>query len=361
MTIDRPLRWAIIGAGGMGRWHVNALLKRTDIQVVAACDVNPQALDALPEGVARFADWRPLVETVELDGASVILPHHLYPEVVCALLHRGVHVLKEKAFARSLEDAVTMCRAAKETGRQLVVAGQHKFKASFVATQEHLGELGDIFLTRASILYRSRAIVDEGRWGWRGTRRLSGGVAIVDSGWHILELVTLLRGVPDRVIASTGQMRVSAGEYDVDEQGALILEYPDGGIGVVLASFVTTPSEVRVTLHGKRATLDADLQAERVTLVRGAESQGVPLGEVTDPAVRMYDLFLESIATGQPSPGAWSQAVQVQRVIEAAYLSAARGSVPVALAEVPAALTPYPSPRGTRSGTAARGEGPEHL
>ena len=335
---SKPLRWAIIGAGGMGRWHVNALLKRDDVQVVAACDVNSQALESLPEGVARFTDWTKLVESTDLDGASVILPHHLYPEVVGTLLHRGVHVLKEKPFARSLDDAVKMCRAAETTGRQLVVAGQHKFKSSFVTAREHLGDLGDIFLTRANILYFAGVIAVEGKWGWRGTRSLSGGVAIVDSGWHILEMLTLVRGLPSRVAARTARMRVSPGEYDVDEVAALTLEYPDGGLAVVLASYITTPGETRLVLYGKRASLDVDLDHERVTLYQGDSSRELLAGAELDPSVHMYDLFLDSIRTGKPSPGDWREAVHVQRVIEAAYVSASRDGVAVGLDEVPASI-----------------------
>ena len=331
---DARVRWAIIGAGGMGRWHVDALLKRKDVELVAACDINSAALEDLPPTVVRYADWKSLVEEMVLDAASVILPHNLYPEVVSALLRRGVHVLKEKPFARNLDDACVMCQAALESGKQLVIAGQHKFKASFITAREHLAELGPIFLTRASILYYADAIAAEGKWSWRGTRSISGGVAILDSGWHILEMLTLVRGLPSRVIASNGQMRVSPGEYNVDEQASLILEYPDGGVAVVLASFITVPGEIRMVLYGQKASLDVDLEQERVTLYRNDSSQPLMTGSELDPAVHMYDLFLDSMRTGKPSPGDWREAIEVQRIIEAAYRSVARGSSPVALAEV---------------------------
>jgi predicted dehydrogenase len=322
----------------MGRWHVTALQKRDDVRLVAACDVNPAALESLPAEVARYTDWRALVEECELDGASVILPHALYPEVVGALLRRGVHVLKEKPFARNLDDALAMSRLALSTGKQLVIAGQHKFRASFEVAQERLPDLGPIFLTRANILYRIDSIMLEGKWAWRGNRSISGGVAIVDSGWHILEALTLLRGLPSRVIASTGQMRISAGDYDVDEQAALILEYADGGMAVVLASFVTSPGEIRLVLYGKDGSLDVDLQNERVALYRGSVREDLPLPAELDPGTRMYDQLVGSIAAGKTCPGGWREAIHVQRIVEAAYQSAARGGAAVALEEVPASV-----------------------
>ncbi len=342
--VGRPLRWAVIGAGGMGRWHVKTLLERNDVSLVAACDVVLGALEGLPAQVNRFADWRDLLENAELDAASVILPHGLYPEVVGACLEQGIHVFKEKPFARNLADALAMSRAARASGRQLIVAGQHKFTPCFEAARAHLPELGEVFLTRANILYRIDSIMLQGKWSWRGTRSVSGGVALLDSGWHILELVTLLRGLPSKVTASTGQMRVSAGEYDVDEQAALILEYPDGGIAVVLASFVTSPGEIRLVLYGKRASMDVDVQHGKLTyydggVEGGGEGKDLPLPAdpgVKDSFSRMYDHVLGSIETGMRCPGSWEEAVYVQRIVEAGYLSVAEGGRPVGLEEVPA-------------------------
>jgi hypothetical protein len=52
----------------------------------------------------------------------------------------------------------------------------------------------------------------------------------------------------------------------------------------------------------------------------------------------MYDRFIESCRTGVPSLGHWSEAIHVQRIVEAGYLSVARGGAPVALAELPTAM-----------------------
>ena len=55
----------------------------------------------------------------------------------------------------------------------------------------------------------------------------------------------------------------------------------------------------------------------------------------TDPMTAMYDRFIESCQTGAPAPGHWSEAIHLQRIVEAGYLSVARGGAPVALAELP--------------------------
>lgn len=333
----RPWRWAVIGCGGMGARHVEVLRDAPGIEIVAGCDSNPASLSGLPPSAKPYADWRLLLEGTELDAASVILPNDLYPEVVGALLASGVHVLKEKPMARNLAEAVAMGRAAEEAGRLLVVGGQHKFTDAFSAAQAAMGELGGVFLTRASMLYRVESIVD-GRWGWRAHKSVSGGVALLDAGWHILELVLLLRGLPRQVTAVGGGMRVSAGDFDVDEQVAAILAYDDGGLVSVESSFVTAPGEIRIVAYGRQASVELDVSAGWARRHHGGQSELLATNAGQSQLVRMYQDFVTAMSGGPRMLGDWRAALDVQRVVEAGYLSMARRGRPVELAEVAAPL-----------------------
>jgi predicted dehydrogenase len=133
-------------------------------------------------------------------------------------------------------------------------------------------------------------------------------------------------------------MRVSPGDFDVDEQAALILDYPDGGIAVVVASFVTTPEEIRIVLYGTRASLDLDLRADQASLVTDDSITPLANASAIDPMTAMYDRFIESCASGVPALGHWSETIQLQRIVEAGYLSVDRGGAPVALDELPTSV-----------------------
>ncbi len=111
-----------------------------------------------------------------------------------------------------------------------------------------------------------------------------------------------------------------------------------GGIATVVASFVTTPDDIRNTLYGTRATLDVDLQADRVSLVTDGVSADLTRDAGRDPMLVMYDQFIESCATGVLSAGNWAAAIHVQHIVEAGYRSIGRGGQPVNLDELPAAL-----------------------
>lgn len=328
-----PWRWAVIGCGGMGAHHVKVLEAMPNVELVAGCDTDPSALARLPAGAKPFQDWRQLIEGVDIDAASVILPNDLYPQVVGALLQHGVHVLKEKPMARNLAEAAAMGREAEAAGRLLVVGGQHKFSSAFGAARSAIPELGPIFFVRASMLYRVASIV-RGGWGWRGTRSRSGGVALLDAGWHILELLHLIRGLPQRVMAISGGMRVSSGEFDVDELVAVVFEYPDGGLGTVQSSFVTAPGEIRFVAYGQRDSIECNLGEGWARRYRDGEAHALPGPAVADPFQEMYRQFVEAMDQGTSMPGDWRQAIAVQQIVEAGHLSMSQGGRFVELSEL---------------------------
>lgn len=320
------LRFVIVGPGGMGQAHLKALASIPGVQLVGACDVNPEALQPLArQGLPTFSRWDDLYDGAEADCAIVNLPHYLYPEAVIGALERGLHVLKEKPFGRTRADAERMAAAARASGRVLMIGGQTKFLPAFQKARELVdaGALGEIFLARATIIYYWREAVAN-NWSWRGEREKSGGVAVVDSGWHPLDLLQWFRGTPSVVYAALGHMKAAPGsEYDVDDKAVVTLEYPDGGLGVVTVCFVTHPNENRLSLHGTRASLDVQGTCAQL-LPREGHPESFAFAE-TDPIAAQLTEFIAAVRSGRRPLSDPEHGLQVQRTIEAAYISAERG------------------------------------
>lgn len=320
----QKLRFAIIGAGGMGAGHVSTVQGHPRGEVAVACDVNQDVLAALAaQGVAPTTAWQEALDPDRVDAAIITLPHDQYPEVVNTALARGIHVLKEKPFARDLDDARAMLAAAEKSTATLMVAGQGKYSAGYQHAKAvaDSGVLGNVFLARGVITYRWGGATGN-NWRWRGIRAQSGGVAVIDSGWHILDLITWFRGVPETVYCSLGQGNAFPGEYDVDDRAVLTLEYADGGLASVICCFICLPNARQMFLHGTEASLE--ITAETVRLHRGDQTDSVvtsfaPEGNLLRPQL---DHFLDLVdAGGDPAAGA-REAYDVQRIIDAAYRSA---------------------------------------
>ena len=321
------LRTALVGIGGRGRTLTNAFAGHPEVEIVAVCDVNADACNDVASefDAASYDDFSRLFAEEQCDLAMICLPHHLYPDAVCAALESGAHVLKEKPFARDLADAEIMCAVAKKTGRILMIGGQNKFAQGFqrMKSVQASGELGDVFMITGRITYRwTNALHD--KWSWRGNRSLSGGVAIIDSGWHPLDLMHWYKGLPKRIHAATGHMKAAPGTtYDVDDKAVINLEYTDGAVGSLVVCFVTLPAETRITLHGTKGSIDA--QRTTVRYYEDGELRDEVQGGDADPTTAMVQHFVECVRSGtEPTSGA-EESLEVQRMVEAAYASAESG------------------------------------
>jgi len=318
------LRVAVIGAGGMGSGHVRTITDHPRAALVLACDVNEAALAPLAaQGVATCTDWQDALPEGQVDAVVITLPHHAYPEVVNTALARGIHVLKEKPFARDLDGARLMREAAEQSSAILMVAGQGKYSAGYQRAKQIVdsGVLGTVFLSRAIITYRWGGAIHHS-WSWRGKRELSGGTAVIDSGWHILDLLTWFRGMPETVYCTVGQGNAFPGDYDVDDRALLTLEYADGSIAGVVCCFICLPNARQVFLHGTEASLDITDTCVRLHKGDQADTEVIQLAPEPNLLRPQFDHFLHLIDThASPIAGA-QEAYDIQRIIDAAYRSA---------------------------------------
>lgn len=320
-----PLRVSIIGAGGMGAGHCSVVTAHPRTQLVIACDTNPAALEPhAAAGVRTTTDWHEALDPAVVDATVIILPHHLYPEVVNTALARGIHVLKEKPFARDLDDARLMADAARSSNAIFMVAGQGKYSLGYQRAKQIVdtGCLGNVFLSRAIITYRWGGAINND-WRWRGTRALSGGTAVIDSGWHIIDLLTWLKSaLPETVYCTTGKGNAFPGDYDVDDRALLTFEYADGSIAGVVASFICLPSSRQVFLHGTEASLDITDGCVKLHRGNDIDAEVITFGAQPNLLAPQFAHFLHLIDTqADPVAGAL-EAYDVQRIIDAAYRSA---------------------------------------
>ncbi len=330
------MRFGIIGVGGIGGRHLNTIERHPDTEATVVCDVDEAALEQYESTRDTTTQWEDVLGRDDVDAIVAALPHHLYPEVVGAALEADIHVLKEKPFARNLDDARQMVNAASHSGARLMVCGQSKYQPGFQRAYRIMqsGVLGAIFMIRGVITYRwSKAF--QNNWSWRGKEELSGGVAIVDSGWHMLDIMTWYLGLPERVYATTGSQRALPGEYDIDDRAVITMDYEGGAVGNAICSFICMPSERSVTVHGSEGSLEVTAEQTRLHLGSQADAEVVNFKSPEDHLRPQLDSFVRMVQSEGERMRGVSHALRVQTVIEAAYRSADRGQ-PVAISDITA-------------------------
>lgn len=145
---DQRLGVLQIGAGGAGMAHLRVVGNHPRCRLIAVADVSAQARDAAGAefAVPTYADYRELLDrhAGEAHIAVVVVPHHLYPDVIDALVATDLHILKEKPFARSLDDARRMAARLRDHGRVYLTSGQRLLDPAYRRALDLVrkGELG---------------------------------------------------------------------------------------------------------------------------------------------------------------------------------------------------------------------------
>ncbi len=250
----RRYRAGIVGCGGMGKAHLDVLATHAGFELVAACDVNPQALAAVPSGVKTYSDAAALFAENRLDVVSLILPNYLYlPTVKLAAAH-GAHVLCEKPLGKDLADCRAISAELRGAGLKGWVSAQRKYFNHFLQARAHVERLQPRQIAAAFTYWWGAAF---GEIRWRGNRAQSGGVAVIDSGWHALDLLDWFVGGPTAAQASLGYL---AAYPEIDDRATIRLDYPEQLQANLFVSYTWPQSRFDFTFVNGRHAVGLDLQ-----------------------------------------------------------------------------------------------------
>ena len=113
MTAITRLPIAVIGAGLVGRTHIDRVLREPGLQLVGIADPAPAAQQvAEAAGVRWFAEFDAMLDAVRPRAAVVASPNATHAAIAIHCLERGVAVLVEKPVADTVEDAHRIVAAA---------------------------------------------------------------------------------------------------------------------------------------------------------------------------------------------------------------------------------------------------------
>ena len=132
----RNLKTAVVGVGSLGRHHARnyaEIAQAGATRFVGVCDSDEENARAIAakNNCDYFTDWRKLLDRV--DAVSIVTPPETHCEIACAFLEKGVHVLVEKPFAKTLDEADIMIAAAEKSGAKLMVGHLERFNPAMVA------------------------------------------------------------------------------------------------------------------------------------------------------------------------------------------------------------------------------------
>ena len=151
----KKLRIGIIGCGWIADSHMKAYLNQPDVEIVAGADLIPGKAAKFfekhgVEGVkTEYASHKEMLddESLALDAVSICTYNRQHAEPAIYALKKGVNVLLEKPFTVTLDEAVEVMKAEKESGKVLSIGFQPRLDANMQMIKKicQSGELGEIY------------------------------------------------------------------------------------------------------------------------------------------------------------------------------------------------------------------------
>jgi oxidoreductase len=346
-----PVRTAVVGLGWAGRtiW-LPCLTGDPRFTVVAAVDPDERvrAETPLPADCARL-DRPDGLSADAVDLAVVAVPNHLHAAVAAPLLARGISVFLEKPVCLSLAEAAQLRDAERAGGATLLAGSAARHRADVGELARLLPSLGPVRHLELSWI-RARGIPTGD--GWFTDRRRAGGGALVDLGWHLLDVGFGLLGGPGvrRVLGSVSAdfltrgvglaaWRADApqreGGADVEDSARVMLT-TDDGVSILIRTGWASHQELdrtRITVEARDGTARLEgtfgfspnrLPHSTLTVLREGVREQLPVPE--DPIGAEYGRQTATLPAALADPRSRGRAVaeaeRTLRVIERVYRTA---------------------------------------
>jgi predicted dehydrogenase len=267
----QKIRLGLVGLGIMGRRYYAMLRALAGVEVTALCVRHLDTIDDLPG--AKFADYRMLFASGQIDAVIIATPHYSHPQVAIEALRHGIHVLVDKPLAVHVADGRRMLAAHRDKALRFGVMFQERSRPLYVTIKAMIqgGALGDIRRVHWIVTdwFRSQAYYQSS--SWRATWKGEGGGLLINQCPHNLDLLQWFVGLPGRVTAHLG-----LGKYhpiEVEDEVNAFLEYPNGATGVFSASTGEAPGTNRLEIAGEKGKLV--LEQGKLTLFENAMETSV--------------------------------------------------------------------------------------
>jgi scyllo-inositol 2-dehydrogenase (NADP+) len=211
----------------------------------------------------------------ELMGPSDLVviasPNQTHFALAKAALENGKHVVVDKPFTVTVEEADELIRIASERERLLSVFQNRRWDGDFLTVEKILPELGEVLLFEAN-WDRFRPAIKQ---GWREQPGPGAGV-FNDLGPHLIDQALRLFGTPDAVQADIAAQREGA---EVDDYFEVTLHYGPMRACLRSSSLIAAPRP-RFAVHGTRGSfVKHSLDPQEAQLKAGLRPRDQGFGE----------------------------------------------------------------------------------
>ena len=255
--MPKPIKFAIIGLGNIGRKHLFALNSIPAASIVAVCDTDTskqQSVCKYCKDIAVYSDYKHLLKESDDEIVCIAIPHGLHSQMAIDCMQAGKHVIVEKPMALNSDDCDKMNKVSKETGKKLIIVKQNRFNNPIRVVTHALEEkrLGKIFMVQCNVFWnRNEEYYSES--DWRGFKKLEGG-ALYTQVSHFIDLLIWWFG---DVSEAKTMIDTLHHQIEIEDVGVSALRFESGIIGSLAwtTNVYNKNFEGSITIIGEKGTI----------------------------------------------------------------------------------------------------------
>lgn len=339
------MKFGIVGTGMIAEFHARAITEIPGSSIAACLDTVPERAQAFAakHGCRAYDNLSAFLLDPDMEIVNVCSPSGAHLDSAVPAAESGRHVIVEKPLEISVDRCLRIVDACERAG--VVLSGI--FPSRFFEAARELkaavdaGRFGRLSMGSAYVKWWREQAYYSGS-GWKGTRALDGGGALMNQSIHAVDLILWYMGPVRRVSAFSGAIGHSG--LEIEDNAAAILEFENGALGAIQGSTSTWPGfPKRIEVMG--TTGSAVLEEENLTFWKfardtpadeairtrlgSASSSG---GGASDPSaighhghrLQIEDVLRAIKENGRPLVDG-REATRAVALIEAVYTSAASG------------------------------------
>ena len=335
----KKVRWGVLGAGGIAdRRTLPGMMLAENAELIAVMEINEELAEKLRakyNAKRAYTSDEALLDDPEIDAVYIASPVVLHARQARLAADRGKHILLEKPLAMTAAEAQEVVDYCRDKGVLLAAGFMMRYGAYVQAMKQAIdaGKIGQLVSCNAQFTCWYPDIPG----AWRQQKKYSGGGALMDMGVHCIDLISYITG--SRVVQVAAMHDTQTFHYEVEDISTVLMRLENGAICTVQTNF-NIPDDAakwRLEFYGTQGRLLGDtvigqvdgghVDAMFLEGMKGYDAQQDGSKAVSEELeaefgnlyTREIVSFGESVLEGKPLTAPAQDAVDVQRVIEAAY------------------------------------------
>jgi len=236
------MKFGIVGTGMIAEFHARAIGEIPGSSVVACLDSVPERSRSFAEthGCRAYGDLKSFLSDPDMEVVNVCSPSGAHLDSAVPAAESGRHLIVEKPLEITVERCMRIVQACDRSGVVLSGIFPSRFHEAARAVKEAVDSdrFGKLSMGSAYVKWWREQSYYSGS-GWKGTKVMDGGGALMNQSIHAIDLLLWYMGKVKRVSAFTG-VAVHTG-LEVEDNATAALEFECGALGAVQGSTSVWP------------------------------------------------------------------------------------------------------------------------